>query len=133
MAALEGGVAAIATSSGQAAQFLAISGLAHAGDNIISTSNLYGGTYNQFKVQFRRYGISTKFVQGDKAEDIDAAIDEHTKVVFVESIGNPRYNVPDFEAIAKVAHAKGVPLMVCFFLLSFSLHSEFMNLSAWLG
>lgn len=91
---------------------MAISALAHAGDNIISTSNLYGGTYNQFKVLFPRLGITTKFVEGDKAEDIAAAIDDRTKAVYVESIGNPRYNVPDFEAIAKVAHEKGVPVVV---------------------
>lgn len=91
---------------------MAISALAHAGDNIISTSNLYGGTYNQFKVLFPRLGITTKFVEVDKAEDIAAAIDDRTKAVYVESIGNPRYNVPDFEAIAKVAHEKGVPVVV---------------------
>ncbi|PWY79550.1 O-acetylhomoserine ami [Aspergillus heteromorphus CBS 117.55] len=112
VAALEGGVAAVAASSGQAAQFMAISALAHAGDNIVSTSNLYGGTYNQFKVLFPRLGIKTKFVHGDKPEDIAAAIDDHTKAVYVETIGNPRYNVPDFEAIAKIAHEKGVPLVV---------------------
>jgi O-acetylhomoserine/O-acetylserine sulfhydrylase len=114
IAALEGGVAAVAASSGQAAQFMAISALAHAGDNIVSTSNLYGGTYNQFKILFPRLGITTKFVQGDKAEDIAAAIDDRTKAVYVETIGNPRYNVPDFEAIAKVAHEKGIPLVVSF-------------------
>lgn len=112
IAALEGGVAAVATSSGQAAQFLAISALAHAGDNIVSTSNLYGGTYNQFKVFFPRLGINTKFVTGEDPEAIAAAIDDNTKAVYVETIGNPRYNVPDFEAIAKVCHEKGVPLVV---------------------
>ncbi|KAF7593165.1 Homocysteine synthase [Aspergillus hancockii] len=112
IAALEGGVAAVAAASGQAAQFMAISALAHAGDNIVSTSNLYGGTYNQFKVLFPRLGITTKFVQGDKPGDINAAIDDRTKAVYVETIGNPRYNVPDFEAIAKVAHEKGVPLVI---------------------
>lgn len=112
IAALEGGVAALATSSGQAAQFIAINTLAHAGDNIVSTSNLYGGTYNQFKVFLPRLGIQTKFVNGDKPEDIAAAIDEKTKAVYVESIGNPRYNVPDLQAIAKVAHDAGVPLIV---------------------
>lgn len=112
IAALEGGVAAVATSSGQAAQFLAIAALAQAGDNIVSTSNLYGGTYNQFKVLFPRLGITTKFVNGDMPEDLAAAIDDKTKAVYIESIGNPRYNVPDFEAIAKVAHEKGVPLVV---------------------
>ncbi|KAH8888193.1 O-acetylhomoserine ami [Thozetella sp. PMI_491] len=112
MAALEGGVAAVAASSGQAAQFMAISALATAGDNIVSTTNLYGGTYNQFKVFLPRLGIQTKFVDGDKPEDLAAAIDDKTKAVYIESIGNPRYNIPDFEAIAKVAHEKGVPVVV---------------------
>lgn len=112
IAALEGGVAAVAAASGQAAQFMAISALAHAGDNIVSTSNLYGGTYNQFKVFLPRYGITTKFVHGDSPEDIKNAIDENTKAVYLESIGNPKYNVPDFEAIAKVAHDAGVPVIV---------------------
>ena len=117
MAALEGGVAALAASSGQAAQFMTIAALAHAGDNIISTSNLYGGTYNQFKVFMPRLGITTKFVDVDKLDDLAKAIDEKTKAVYVESIGNPRYNVPDLEAIAKVAHDAGVPLVVSIFYL----------------
>jgi O-acetylhomoserine/O-acetylserine sulfhydrylase len=112
MAALEGGVAAIAASSGQSAQFMAIATLAHAGDNIISTSNLYGGTYNQFKVFFPRLGINTIFVTGDDAQDFAKAINDRTKAIFIESIGNPRYNVPDIEAIARVAHEAGVPLIV---------------------
>jgi len=112
IAALEGGVAAVAASSGQAAQFMTIAALAHAGDNIVSTSNLYGGTYNQFKVFLPRLGIETKFVDGDNPEAIKAAIDTKTKAVYLESIGNPRYNVPDIEAIAKVAHDAGVPLVI---------------------
>ncbi|KAM5437341.1 Homocysteine/cysteine synthase [Microsporum canis] len=112
IAALEGGVAAVAASSGMAAQFMAISALAHAGDNIISTTNLYGGTYNQFKIFLPRLGITTKFVKGENPEEIASLIDEKTKAVYVETIGNPRYNVPDIEAIAKVAHEKGVPLIV---------------------
>ncbi|EMF15414.1 O-acetylhomoserine ami [Sphaerulina musiva SO2202] len=112
VAALEGGVAAVATASGQAAQFMTIAALATAGDNIISTSNLYGGTYNQFKVAFPRFGITTKFVNGDKASDFAALIDDKTKAIYIETIGNPRYNVPDFEAIVKVAHAAGVPVVV---------------------
>lgn len=112
IAALEGGVAAVAASSGQAAQFMAIAALAHAGDNIVSTTNLYGGTYNQLKVFLPRLGIHTKFVNGDNAEDFAAAIDENTKAVYIESIGNPKYNIPDFEAIAKVAHEHGVPVIV---------------------
>ncbi|MCJ1249979.1 Homocysteine synthase [Trapelia coarctata] len=112
VAALEGGIAAVAASSGQSAQFMTIATLAAAGDNIVSTSNLYGGTYNQFKVFMPRLGITTKFVKGDDAEEFGQAIDEKTKCVYIESIGNPRYNVPDFEAIAKVAHDKGVPVVV---------------------
>ncbi|KAL1958353.1 hypothetical protein VTO42DRAFT_4670 [Malbranchea cinnamomea] len=112
IAALEGGIAAVAASSGQAAQFMAIAALAHQGDNIVATSNLYGGTYNQLKVLLPRLGVQTKFVNGDKPEDIGAAIDDRTKAVYVETIGNPRYNVPDLEALAKVAHDKGVPLIV---------------------
>jgi len=112
VAALEGGVAALATSSGQSAQFLAIANIAEAGDNIVSSSYLYGGTYNQFKVAFPRFGLKVKFVQGDAATDFAALIDERTKALYVESIGNPQYNVPDFQAIAKVAHDHGIPLIV---------------------
>jgi len=112
IAALEGGIAAVAASSGQSAQFMAISALAHAGDNIVSTSFLYGGTYNQFKVMLPRFGIQTKFVNGDNPAEIASAIDDRTKAVFLESIGNPRYNIPDIEAIAKVCEEKGVPLVM---------------------
>ena len=112
IAALEGGVAALAVASGQAAQFLAIQTIAQAGDNIVSTSNLYGGTYNQFKVTLPRLGIGVKFVDGDDPEGFRRAIDENTKALYVESIGNPRFNVPDFEAIAAVAHENGIPLIV---------------------
>jgi O-acetylhomoserine (thiol)-lyase len=112
IAALEGGVAALGTSSGQAAQFLAITNIAQAGDNIVSTSLLYGGTYNQFKVTLPRLGIGVKFVDGDDTAKIAAAIDAKTKAVYVESIGNPAGNVPDFEALAKVAHDNGIPLIV---------------------
>jgi O-acetylhomoserine/O-acetylserine sulfhydrylase len=83
VAALEGGIGALATASGQAAQFIAIATLASAGDNIISTSNLYGGTYNQLKVFLPRLGIKTKFVKGDKPEDFKAAIDDKTKAIYV--------------------------------------------------
>lgn len=91
---------------------MTISTLAAAGDNIVSTSNLYGGTYNQFKVFLPRLGINTKFVTGDNPEEIGKAIDSKTKAVYVETIGNPRYNVPDLEKIAKIAHDAGVPLVV---------------------
>jgi O-acetylhomoserine (thiol)-lyase len=112
MAALEGGAAALATSSGQAAQLLAISTFVMAGENIVSTSNLYGGTYNQFKVTFPRLGMGVKFVTGDDLEEFRKAIDAKTKALYIETIGNPRLNVPDFEAIAKVAHENGIPLVV---------------------
>ncbi|EEB07850.1 homocysteine synthase Met17 [Schizosaccharomyces japonicus yFS275] len=112
MAALENGAAAVATSSGQSAIFMALTTLAAAGDNIVSTSFLYGGTYNLFNTTLPRLGITTKFVEGDNADDLAAAIDDNTKAVYVESIGNPKYNVPDLEKIAKIAHAAGVPLVV---------------------
>ncbi|MGF1935996.1 MAG: O-acetylhomoserine aminocarboxypropyltransferase/cysteine synthase [Nostoc sp. ChiQUE02] len=112
IAALEGGVAALATASGQAAQFLAISTIAQAGDNIVSTSFLYGGTYNQFKVSLPRLGINVKFVEGDEPESFRQAIDDRTKALYVETIGNPQYNIPDFAALAHIAHENGIPLIV---------------------
>ncbi|KAJ3331706.1 Homocysteine synthase, partial [Kappamyces sp. JEL0680] len=112
MAALEGGVHAIATSSGQAAQFLALQTLAKEGDNIVATSYLYGGTYNQLKNVFPRFGIETRFVNGDNPADFVPLIDANTKAIYVETIGNPKFNVPDFEAIAKIAKDHGVPLVV---------------------
>lgn len=112
IAALEGGVAALATSSGQAAQFLALSTIAQAGDNIVSTSFLYGGTYNQFKVALPRLGINVKFVEGDEAENFRQAIDDRTKALYVETIGNPQFNIPDFVALAQIAHENGIPLIV---------------------
>ena len=112
IAALEGGVAALATASGQAAQFLAISTIAQAGDNIVSTSFLYGGTYNQFKVSLPRLGINVKFVGGDDPENFRQAIDEKTKALYVETIGNPQFNIPDFAALAHIAHENGIPLIV---------------------
>ena len=112
IAALEGGVAALATASGQAAQFLALTTLAEAGDNIVSTSFLYGGTYNQFKVTLPRLGIGVKFVEGDEPEAFRRLIDDRTKALYVETIGNPRFNIPDFKALAAVAHEHGIPLVV---------------------
>ncbi|KAF8127177.1 Cys/Met metabolism PLP-dependent enzyme-domain-containing protein [Boletus edulis] len=112
MAALEGGIAAVATASGQAAQFLTICTLASAGDNIVSTSYLYGGTYNQFKVTLKKFGIGVKFVSGDNPADFAKAIDDKTKAVFVESIGNPKYNIAPIPELAKVAHDNGIPLIV---------------------
>jgi len=112
IAALEGGVAAVATASGQAAQFLAITTLARAGDNIVSSAHLYGGTYNQFKVTLPRLGIGVKFVQSEDAEAFRQAIDENTRAIYVETIANPGSNVADLERLAAVAHAAGIPLIV---------------------
>ncbi len=112
IAALEGGAAALATSSGQAAQFLAVATIMQAGDNIVSTSFLYGGTYNQFKVTFPRLGINVKFVKGDTPADFEKLIDARTRALYIETIGNPRLNIADIEGIAKVAHAHGIPLIV---------------------
>jgi len=112
MAALEGGVAALATASGQAAQFIAITNILQTGDNLVSTSFLYGGTYNQFKVQLKRLGIHVKFVEGDQASDFEKMIDEKTKAIYLETIGNPRFNIPDFESISALARKHQIPLVV---------------------
>ncbi|MGF1668955.1 MAG: O-acetylhomoserine aminocarboxypropyltransferase/cysteine synthase family protein [Balneolaceae bacterium] len=112
IAALEGGAAAVATASGQAAQFLAIATLAQAGDHIVSTPLLYGGTYNQFKVSLPRLGINVSFTKEDTIDAYEKEIKENTKALYVESIGNPRGNVPDFDKLAKLAHKNGIPLIV---------------------
>jgi len=112
IAALEGGVAALATSSGMAAQLLAISTIAEVGDNIVSTNLLYGGTFNQFKVALPRFGITVKFVNGDNPEDFEKLIDSKTKALYIETIGNPKLNIPQIDEIAKIAHNNGIPLIV---------------------
>ena len=112
IAALEGGVAALATASGQSAQFIAITNFLTAGDSFVSTSFLYGGSYNQFKVQFPRLGINVKFADGDDAESFEEQIDSSTKAIYVESMGNPRFNIPDFEGLSKLAKSKKIPLIV---------------------
>jgi O-acetylhomoserine (thiol)-lyase len=112
IAALEGGVAALGVASGQAAETLTVLNLCRAGDNIVSSSSLYGGTYNLFQYTLPKYGIDVKFVDGSKPEEFEKAIDAHTKGVYLETIGNPRLDVPDFEAIAAIAHKHGVPVIV---------------------
>ncbi len=112
IAALEGGVAALATASGQAAQFLALSNILQAGDNFITTSYLYGGTYNQFKVSFKRLGIEARFANGDDVESFAKLIDKNTKAIYLETIGNPRLNIPDFEKFATLAKEYDLPLVV---------------------
>jgi O-acetylhomoserine/O-acetylserine sulfhydrylase len=112
VAALEGGAAALAVGSGQAAQFIALNNILQAGDNFISSSNLYGGTYNQFKVAFKRLGIEVRFTAGEKPSDYERLIDANTKALYLETIGNPSFEVPDFEGISAVAHQHDLPLIV---------------------
>ena len=112
VAALEGGVGALALASGQAAETLAILNLAGAGDNIVSSSSLYGGTYNLFHYTLPKLGITVKFVDGLDPASFGPAIDERTRAVFLETIGNPRLDVHDIRAIADVAHAHGVPVLI---------------------
>lgn len=112
IAALEGGVAALAVGSGQAAQFIALNNILTVGDNFVSTPFLYGGTYNQFKVAFKRLGINVRFAESDKAEHFEKLIDEKTKAIYLETIGNPGFNVPDFESIAALAEKYDIPLIV---------------------
>ena len=112
MASLEGGVGALALASGQAAQFLTVSSLCQTGDHLVSSSTLYGGTYTQFDVTFRRLGFDTTFVEPDDPENFRTAITDKTKLVYVETIANPRMNIVDLEAVAKIAHEAGVPLVV---------------------
>lgn len=112
IAALEGGVAALATSSGQAAQFLALNNILQVGDNFVSSSFVYGGTYNQFKVAFKRLGIEARFAEGDDPQNFEKLIDEKTKAIYIETIGNPRLNVPDFKKFAALAQKYDLPLVV---------------------
>ncbi len=112
MASLERGVGALAVASGQAAQFIAISSLLGQGDEIVASKNLYGGTYTQFDVSFRRLGIDTVFVDPDDPENFRRAITPRTRVLYGETIGNPLLNVLDIEAVAKVAHDANLPLMI---------------------
>lgn len=112
VAALEGGVAALATASGQAAQFIALNNILQAGDNFITSSFIYGGTYNQFKVGFKRLGIEARFADGDNPASFEPLIDSRTKAIYVESIGNPRLSVPDFSAFVALAKKHDLPLVV---------------------
>ena len=112
IAALEGGVAALAVSSGQAAQFIALNNILESGDNFVSASNLYGGTYNQFKVGFKRLGVDVRFAEDADPAKIESLIDENTKAIYAETIGNPSFNVPDFESIAAIAKKHNIPFIV---------------------
>jgi len=112
VAALEGGVAALAVSSGQAAQFIALNNILQAGDNFVTSSFLYGGSYNQFKVSFKRLGIEARFAKGDDPQSIDSLINDKTKAIYLETIGNPSFSIPDFEKIAEIAKKHDLPLIV---------------------
>jgi len=112
MASLEGGIGAVATSSGMAAQFLAFTALAGAGDHVVAAAALYGGTVTQLDVTLRRFGVETTFLDSDDPHDFAAAITERTKVVFAEAVANPSSRVADIAALADIAHAAGVPLMI---------------------
>lgn len=112
IAALESGVAALATGSGQAAQFLALNNILQAGDNFVTTSYLYGGTHNQFKVSFKRLGIEARFADGDNVESFVPHIDKNTKAIYLETIGNPRLNIPDFQKFVALAKEYDLPLIV---------------------
>lgn len=112
IAALEGGVAALAVGSGQAAQFIALNNILQAGENFVTSPFLYGGTYNQFKVAFKRLGIDARFAESDKPEAFEKLIDKNTKAIYLETIGNPGFNIPDFEAIAAVAKKHDLPVIV---------------------
>lgn len=112
VAALEGGVAALATASGHAAQLIAITNIMRTGDNFVSSPYLYGGTYNQFKHSLRNFGIECRFAASDKAQDLATLIDENTKAIYLETIGNPSFSIPDFEAVSQLASQAGIPLIV---------------------
>ncbi|WP_316808032.1 O-acetylhomoserine aminocarboxypropyltransferase/cysteine synthase [Pedobacter agri] len=112
IAALEGGVAALATASGQAAQFIALHNILEAGDSIVSSSHIYGGTYNQFKVAFKRLGIQVDFANPDVPEEFEQKITDKTKAIYLETIGNPAFSIPDFEKIAAIAKKYDIPFIV---------------------
>jgi len=112
IAELEGGIAALALASGQAAEALTVLNLARAGDNLVSSQTLYGGTYNLFAYTLPKWGITTRFVDIHNLDQVRAAIDAGTRLLYVETIGNPRLDVPDFEALATIAHEAGIPLVV---------------------
>lgn len=111
IAALEGGVGALATASGMAALTYTILGLAHAGHHVVAASTIYGGTFNLLKETLPRYGITTTFVDIDNLEEVEAAIKDNTKLVLIETLGNPVINIPDFKKIAEIAHKHQIPLV----------------------
>lgn len=112
VASLEGGIGALAVASGHSAQWIALTNILKQGDNLVSSPYLYGGTFNQFKVTFKQFGIEAKFAKSVEVDDFEKLIDKHTKALYVETIGNPGFAIPDFEALARLAHKYGLPLIV---------------------
>jgi len=112
VAALEGGVAGLATASGQAAQFIALNNILEAGDNFVTSPFLYGGSYNQFKVSFKRLGVEARFAKDNNVENFESLIDENTKALYTETIGNPDFNIPDFDKLSALAQKYDLPLIV---------------------
>lgn len=142
IAALEGGVAALAVASGQAAQFIALTNIIESGENFVAGANLYGGTYNQFKVSFKRLGIEARFAAESEADNMEKLIDENTKALYIETIGNPSYNIPDFEKIAALARKYDLPLIVdntfgaggyLFKPLEYGAHIVVESATKWIG
>lgn len=142
IAALEGGVAALATASGQSAQFIALNNILQAGDNFVSTSFLYGGTYNQFKVAFKRLGVEVRFADGDNPASFEKLIDDKTKAIYLESIGNPRGNVPDWAAFKALSDKYDLPIVVdntfgaggyLFQPLKYGAHIVVASATKWIG
>lgn len=112
VAALEGGAMGLAVASGHAAQFIALNNILQAGDNFVTSSNLYGGSHNQFKVSFKRLGVEARFAAGESVADYEKLIDGNTKALYCETIGNPSYNIPDFEGLSALAQKHDLPLIV---------------------
>ena len=142
IAALEGGVAAVAVSSGQAAQFIALNNILESGDNFVASSHLYGGTFNQFKVAFKRLGIEVRFADAGDPDEFEKLIDDHTKALYVETIGNPAYSIPDFERLSAVSKKYDLPIIVdntfgaggyLFKPLEYGAHIVVESATKWIG
>ncbi|MCF2505870.1 O-acetylhomoserine aminocarboxypropyltransferase/cysteine synthase [Dyadobacter sp. CY107] len=142
VAALEGGVAALATASGHSAQFIAINNITTVGDNFVTTSFLYGGSHNQFKNSFKNIGVEARFADGDDVSSFEKLIDDNTKFIYLETIGNPSYSVPDFEAFAALANKYDLPLIVdntfgaagaIFQPIKYGAHVVVQSATKWIG
>ncbi|MCL7987491.1 O-acetylhomoserine aminocarboxypropyltransferase/cysteine synthase [Sphingobacterium sp. lm-10] len=142
IAALEGGLAAVAVSSGQAAQFIALNNILESGDNFVASSHLYGGTFNQFKVAFKRLGIEVRFADQGDPDEFEKLIDDRTKALYVETIGNPAYSIPDFERLSALSKKHDLPIVVdntfgaggyLFKPLEYGAHIVVESATKWIG